>query len=557
MLPGWPRIPRGDLSRHYGRMTQQEWGPGRSASTDDKSQGSHASRTDGASQAGEPRRFGAAGQAGQPDGTQSHRGTGTEPGAEAGTGSDGGEDAGPPTGASAGSGGGHRAGQASWGTGGGRDGGWAAGTGRAGGTDRDREGPRLERSRQHKVVAGVCGGLGRHFGMDPVLFRVPLAVLTVIGGLGLLFYAFAWLVMPMEGEEENEGRRLLSGRVEGSSLAAVLCALAGSGLVLTSLDNSRMMTFGLMVAVALGAAAYWSANKRGAESELGGEPRPQAPPEPMAPPAPTGPSWWREPVTSEDYLWGPDGTEFDADGSWVEPAAGGKEPVEEADEEPWRLSLGSGVFVGALGVGSTASAFVWSSQPLGTALVVGLSAALAVFGLGLLVGAFAGRIGGGTIVSIVLTTLLLAGAIALPQDLTTSWSERNWRPAVAEELQPSYRMGSGQGHLDLSDLELAEDETVTTSLRVAAGEARVTVPDTALVEVDLRVGAGGYRLSGARPGADEGTLDGGGFRVSENFTMSPTSGGEGEPQGTIRLTVDIGAGGVNVDRAVAPESEGR
>ncbi|MER7857332.1 hypothetical protein ABTZ98_33065, partial [Streptomyces bacillaris] len=31
------------------------------------------------------------------------------------------------------------------------------------------------------------------------------------GGIGLIFYGFAWLLLPLEGEEENEARRLLSG----------------------------------------------------------------------------------------------------------------------------------------------------------------------------------------------------------------------------------------------------------------------------------------------------------------------------------------------------------
>ncbi|MCZ9343904.1 PspC domain-containing protein, partial [Streptomyces sp. TRM76130] len=46
---------------------------------------------------------------------------------------------------------------------------------------------RFHRDRRHKVVAGVCAGLGRQCDMDPVIFRITLAVLSATGGLGLLF----------------------------------------------------------------------------------------------------------------------------------------------------------------------------------------------------------------------------------------------------------------------------------------------------------------------------------------------------------------------------------
>ncbi|MFD0528647.1 PspC domain-containing protein [Kitasatospora arboriphila] len=58
--------------------------------------------------------------------------------------------------------------------------------------------PPLARSGQHRVVAGVCGGLGRHLDIDPVVFRVVVAVLCLSGGLGLFLYGLAWLIVPRE-----------------------------------------------------------------------------------------------------------------------------------------------------------------------------------------------------------------------------------------------------------------------------------------------------------------------------------------------------------------------
>ncbi len=55
------------------------------------------------------------------------------------------------------------------------------------------------------MVAGVCGGLGRYCDVDPVIFRIVLGVLSATGGIGLIFYGFAWLLLPLE--ERTRTRR--------------------------------------------------------------------------------------------------------------------------------------------------------------------------------------------------------------------------------------------------------------------------------------------------------------------------------------------------------------
>jgi phage shock protein C len=59
---------------------------------------------------------------------------------------------------------------------------------------------RLWRSRDDRVIAGVCGGLGRYLGVDPVLVRIAAVVLVFAGGAGILLYAIGWIVMPEEPE---------------------------------------------------------------------------------------------------------------------------------------------------------------------------------------------------------------------------------------------------------------------------------------------------------------------------------------------------------------------
>ena len=58
---------------------------------------------------------------------------------------------------------------------------------------------RLYRTREGRVVAGVCAGIAAYFGIDPTLVRLAFAVFTIFGGAGILIYLFAWIVIPEEG----------------------------------------------------------------------------------------------------------------------------------------------------------------------------------------------------------------------------------------------------------------------------------------------------------------------------------------------------------------------
>jgi len=62
---------------------------------------------------------------------------------------------------------------------------------------------RLYRSRDNRIIWGICGGIGNYFNVDPVLIRV-IAVLTLIfGGWGILIYIILYFIIPIE--PLNEG----------------------------------------------------------------------------------------------------------------------------------------------------------------------------------------------------------------------------------------------------------------------------------------------------------------------------------------------------------------
>jgi phage shock protein PspC (stress-responsive transcriptional regulator) len=71
---------------------------------------------------------------------------------------------------------------------------------------------RLERSSSSRVVAGVSGGLGRYFDLNPAVFRLGFVVLTLLGGAGLLVYLTAVLVIPDEGKDASIAAEVLAER---------------------------------------------------------------------------------------------------------------------------------------------------------------------------------------------------------------------------------------------------------------------------------------------------------------------------------------------------------
>jgi phage shock protein PspC (stress-responsive transcriptional regulator) len=57
----------------------------------------------------------------------------------------------------------------------------------------------LVRPRQGRVIAGVCAGLGRRFGISPFAARVLfVVVLLVLPGSQIIVYPILWILMPSE-----------------------------------------------------------------------------------------------------------------------------------------------------------------------------------------------------------------------------------------------------------------------------------------------------------------------------------------------------------------------
>jgi hypothetical protein len=397
--------------------------------------------------------------------------------------------------------------------------------------------------------------------MDPVIFRITLTVLSATGGLGLIFYGFAWLFVPSDDEDENEVRKLLTGRVDGQALAAVLFALVGCGVFLTMLRNGGVLSFAVILSLLLAGAGYWSRQRGGADPDpLAAQAVADAPPEAQAPPAPSAyPSWWRDPIVKDGthdggtgYLWGPRDSRDRDITAVVDISLGeyphGREELRARRPEPPKPRgprwIGGRVLLLALVAGGLGTGLTWHEHPLGTSLQTGLACALMVFGAGIAVSAFLGRTGAGSVFMAVVTAGLLAASAALPKDIGTEWIRTTWKPASAAAVGSQYDLGTGVGTLDLSRLEVAEGRTVTTSAEVGVGELKVIVPPEVTVKVSIAVGVGDIQL----PGDDQQDVDVAPGKHKE-VTLKPAKGTEAA--GTIELDLNVGVGQAEVRRAAS------
>ena len=104
------------------------------------------------------------------------------------------------------------------------------------------------------MILGVCGGLGRYLGVDPVLLRVAFVILTVAGGSGILIYLVAALVIPKERPGEEVGATRRTSGATGSVLAGTAMIAIGTILLVDRFVSWFDKVTGPVTLIALGVA---------------------------------------------------------------------------------------------------------------------------------------------------------------------------------------------------------------------------------------------------------------------------------------------------------------
>jgi phage shock protein C len=119
----------------------------------------------------------------------------------------------------------------------------------------------LRRSADDEVIAGVCGGLGRYLGIDPVVIRIAFVVLALVGGSGILAYIIGWLVIPQEESggstrqsvgDPTGAERTGSAVGSGSALIGALLVVVGAALLLDQVVPGFRSVLGPLLLIGLG-----------------------------------------------------------------------------------------------------------------------------------------------------------------------------------------------------------------------------------------------------------------------------------------------------------------
>ena len=450
----------------------------------------------------------------------------------------------------------------------------------------------LHRSPDDAKLGGVCGGLAEHFGVDAVLVRVGAVLLALTGGIGVVLYLAAWLLLPVAGS----GRAAVDDLFGGAGarwpreLWITLVVLA---CIISFASFSAVSPFGVAPAVALvavwwfgfqrprarrtrtapgaqepasyavdqapvtpftHAAAQWQA--RVTEVRTGVRP-PTAPPPatwtpplgfpastpPLAPPgAPAGPTWQQPPAPAPYAAPAPDPEELaraaflaqpDPVGLYTEPA-----PVPAvrlgATLAARRLRLATVLALGLTWLG------LGVADALGTSVGLGVYAAsgLLVVALGLVAATRFGRARGLLPVGVLLAgTAVVASGLLGPTLAGPAREATGLVHPVAYTSAAAFPAGGdaldvGDLQVDLTGVTLTSDATYTA--HVDAGRVVVRTPPGVGVTLRYSTGTGSVSAYGS-------DLQSGSDVRGERVLVPPAAG-----QRTLLLDLSVDTGAIEV-----------
>jgi phage shock protein PspC (stress-responsive transcriptional regulator) len=120
----------------------------------------------------------------------------------------------------------------------------------------------LVRPNQGRFFAGVCAALGRATNTDPVLWRVLLPVLTLLGGLGVLLYILGMILIPAEGDSGSPVEAL-AGRGQSSTPRGVTIVLSIIAAVSIIVGIAHFGTSLLIAVAVIGGIAFLVTSRSG------------------------------------------------------------------------------------------------------------------------------------------------------------------------------------------------------------------------------------------------------------------------------------------------------
>ena len=381
----------------------------------------------------------------------------------------------------------------------------------------------IRRRTHDKWIAGVCSGLADRLGIDPIIVRVALVILTMLGGAGVAIYLVAWALLPNDRDEIPAQRALRDGH--GGSI--VLLVFAGLALFGDSAFGGTWWSdrpgwgfpWGLVL---VGLLIWWlvrrSDNRPDADQRVMNHtlatsttsvPSPAAsgpamatgrPAPSTAPPSPTWPVPVHNPVSYKRL---------------------------------GRRSGGPLMALIAIGLAlATYGSLLWAGTQLswtGDHQAIAFAGSLATMGLLMVVLGIAGwRPGFVTFLAVVLAIAAWSSAV-VPNDIHLGGriGDSHWAP-TSVSAGANYHLGVGSGVLDLSKLPTEGLSEAKIPAYVGMGELKVLVPPGLTVKVVGHVGLGEILLPNDIRSSGQGGSD-----VSRSVVIG---------DGPTEVVVDAGVG---------------
>jgi phage shock protein PspC (stress-responsive transcriptional regulator) len=436
----------------------------------------------------------------------------------------------------------------------------------------------IRRSATDVKLTGLCGGVAKHWGIDPVLVRVGWALLALSGGIGLVLYLAGWLLIPVEGRDRAVVDDLFGESVRRWPRELWITLVVVASIVMFMIFG-WLSPFGIAPAIVIAVIWYFGFYKgRHSKSDRATTPATDAesdppqlsepqfvqhagPPTPFTeaaeawqrrieehrrqaaangPTAATPNSHWPSPPAANLSQSIPDPepaehtaflAEPDPVGLYAEPASA--LPIKMSDtKSAKRLRLVSLI---ALGLTLTALGI---AQGVGVAIPLAgyLAAALLVIGLTLVAATWLGLARGLLPVGVLLAIAVLvvtAGGPELRVPVEATYSRAY--TTLAELPVAGDSEDFGKLSVDLSQLTVTADANYTA--HVDLGQLEVTVPKDAHVVVNYNADMGAVRAYG-----DE--VQAGSELTGQIKDPQPAQPG----QRTLTLNLSVDAGNIQVQR---------
>jgi phage shock protein PspC (stress-responsive transcriptional regulator) len=353
-------------------------------------------------------------------------------------------------------------------------------------------------------IGGVASGIARRLGVDPLIIRGVLIVLTVFAGIGVLAYGLAWALLP-EPDGRIHVQEAAAGRWTAGMTGALITSVIGFPSLGTGVWGWDRFGFGAFVWTVfwVGGAIYLVYYLTQRNKIRNGA---AAMPSRYDSAAPAGgavfavnPRTDAGPQSAGSFPQGRGQTYgHPADSSRVSGAGPGSGTTPAPPAAPRNLgpgapavaiTVGSALLVGG-GIKALDAANVIDLGDAGNALVWAFGAA--ILGLGILLAGLRGATSG--ILGFFAVVALLIGAIfsVVPHGDRFRFQNADWTPASIQQAQDGYEITGGAGTVDLTKLTLTPPlgSDVVVPIDATASNLTVVIPATVPVHVqaDMTMG---------------------------------------------------------------------